>query len=199
MKLFYKITPCLLMLALAPATFAQSNGVPGPSDYEAFSRFIANRNIFDPNRVPHSTYARRPRIRERSASVPFLSLVGLMSYNKGTFAFFNAADSDLRSVLSVNGKIAGYTLTEMTTSQVKLVSDDKKQTLDLKVGDVLRQENGKWMLSDPSDVPVETTPAAPAASNAESAPADTSATPNSANEPNAILKRLMELRQKENQ
>jgi hypothetical protein len=198
MKPFYKIIPCLLMLALAPAAFAQSNGVPGPSDYEAFSRFIANRNIFDPNRVPHSTYTRRPRIRERSASVPFLSLVGIMSYNKGTFAFFNAADSDLRSVLSVNGKIAGYTLTEMTTSGVKLVSDDKKQTLDLKVGDVLRQEGGKWVLSDTDDVPMETSPK-PAAGNADATPADTSATPDSANQPNAILKRLMELREKENQ
>jgi hypothetical protein len=80
------------------------------------------------------------------------------------------------------------------------VSNDKKQTLDLKVGDVLRQENGKWMLSDNNDVPAETS-SSPAAvpSNDNSAPADATATPGSANQPNEILKRLMELREKENQ
>ena len=45
----------LLALALSGghAAFAQSNGVPGPQDYAAFSHFITDRNIFDPNRVPH--------------------------------------------------------------------------------------------------------------------------------------------------
>ena len=201
MKLLTKIILLLLALAVGPDVFAQSNRVPGPSDYTAFSGFIANRNIFDPSRVPHYSGERvRQRPRIRSASAPFLSLVGIMSYNKGTFAFFNADDPDLKHVLTVSGKIANYTITELTADRVKLVSDDKKQTLDLKVGDVLRQENGKWVLSDANDQPVDTTPAdaAKPADDGSAAPSD-NPTPDSANQPNEILKKLMQLREKENQ
>src|ERR1700744_4553388 len=167
MKLTRKIILLGLMLAIGPEAFAQSNDVPGPSDYQAFSRFIARRNIFDPNREPHytSTY-RRPTRRVINASAPYLSLVGIMSYNKGTFAFFNANDPDLKQVLTVSGKIAGYTLTSLSQREATLVSDDKTNqiTLNLKVGDVLRQENGKWMKSDVTDVPEQQPAATPAES-----------------------------------
>jgi hypothetical protein len=199
MKLAHKTILVLLALAMAPGAFAQSNRVPGPSDYGSFSGFITERNIFDPSRQPHYS-SDRPRVKVRhvSAGAPFLSLVGIMSYNKGTFAFFNGNDSDLKQVLPVSGKVAGYTVTEMTTSRVKLVSDDKKETLDLKVGDVLRQENGKWELSDSRDVPAETSPTASAGRDNSTA-TDAATVPSVADQPNEILKKLMELRQKENQ
>ncbi len=49
-----------LALALLNGLFAgaQSNGVPGPTAYSSFSRFITERNIFDPNRYAHN--AARP-------------------------------------------------------------------------------------------------------------------------------------------
>ena len=51
----YKTWP-VLALALRPASFAgaQSNDAPGPTEYPAFSRFITERNIFDPNRFPRN-------------------------------------------------------------------------------------------------------------------------------------------------
>jgi len=131
-----------------------------------------------------------------------------MSYNKGTFAFFNANDSDLKQILTVSGKIAGYTLTELNDHEAKLVSDDKKQTLDLKVGDVLREGNGRWELSDAGDVPAPVaTPTVTGKSSDDKSADDSSSsssstddsTPSSASQPNEILKRLMQLREKENQ
>ena len=203
MKTTHNTILLLMTLAVAPGAFAQSNRVPGPQDYDNFSRFITDRNIFDPNRVPHYSgnhpFIKHPR---PPASAPFLSLVGIMSYSKGMFAFFNGNDDDLRQVLSVSGKIAGYTVTEVTTTQVKLVSDDKKETLDLKVGDVLRQMDGKWEMSDSRDLPEQTSsPASTGGSNSESqsSATDNSAAPSPALGANDILKRLMELRAKENQ
>jgi hypothetical protein len=206
MKRMRKSILFALALAIGLAAWAQSNRVPGDSDYDSFSRFITDRNIFDPNRVPHYEGTRtRPHIRHVSSSAPFLSLVGIMSYSKGMFAFFNGNDSDLRQVLTVSGKVGGFTVTELTLSEAKLVSDDKTQTLELKVGDVLRQENGKWFLPDPRDVAVETSPVAePAKATTStdvdnSTPDDSPPPPSPAVEQNEVLKRLMQLREKENQ
>ena len=196
MKHMRKTILCALALALGPAAFAQSNQVPGDSDYDSFSRFITDRNIFDPNRVPHfgGTQVRR-RIRHVSSSAPFLSLVGIMSYSKGTFAFFNGNDSDLKQVLPLAGKVGGFTVTELTRTEVKLESDDHKQTLNLQVGDV------------PAAVilPATTTPVADPAQSTGATDADSS-TPDEATPPpspaveqNEVLKRLQQLREKENQ
>ena len=109
-----------LVLALALANGlcagAQSNGVPGPTAYSAFSRFITERNIFDPNRYPRSSpnqSSYRPRV---TRSAPMFTLVGTMSYEKGMFAFFDGNSPDLRKVLyqSDSNSIAGYTVTEIT-------------------------------------------------------------------------------------
>src|ERR1700761_1428930 len=98
MKSTSKTILILLALAVLPVAFAQSNRehrhdryrersndgggtdhVPGPTDYDAFSGFISERNIFDPNRVPHYSGAPRPISQRVRSDAPFLSLVGIMS------------------------------------------------------------------------------------------------------------------------
>jgi len=151
--------------------------------------------------VPHTTYT--PRVRttrtttrtRTSNSAPTFSLVGTMSYEKGLFAFFNGNNSDLKRVLPVNARIAGYTVAKIVSGRVLLVSDDKKEKLELKVGDVLRQESGKWILSDAGELPASTSSAAATGSSSAS---DTTA-PSPALNQNEVLKRLMELRKKEEQ
>jgi hypothetical protein len=202
MKLTHKTLLTVLALAAGANVFAQinRNQVPGPTDYDAFSRFIADRNIFDPARQPHYRSGTRPRPRPpHSTSAPFLSLVGIMSYTKGDFAFFNGSDPDLKQVLTVSGKVGGYTITGMTEQSVTLQSEDKKQTFSLKIGDTLRQENGRWRLPNADDAPVETTPADATQTTEDNSNAPATATPDSAGEPNDILKRLMQQREKDNQ
>jgi hypothetical protein len=197
----------ILALALAGGFGAQAqtnNIVPKDTDYAAFSRFITERNIFDPSRQPHNT-STRPRARttrtRTSNSAPSFTLVGTMSYEKGMFAFFNGNNSDLKKALPVSGKIAGYTVTEISRTTVKLESADKKEKLELKIGNGMRQENGKWLPTDKSDVigGTTTTTETSSASDDSSTPASPSATPSSNLEPNDVLKRLMQLREKENQ
>jgi hypothetical protein len=202
----------ILLLALALTTLtaaAQTNkNIPDATDYAAFSKFVSERNVFDPTRQPHYTSTRtrttRPRTRTTS-SAPAFTLVGTMSYEKGVFAFFNGNNSDLRVALELKGTIAGYTVTEILASRVVLEIADKKEKLELKVGDVMREENGKWELSGNGEMPSGSSSATPTtgssgSDNATATEAEaTPSAPSSSSAPNDILKRLMELRAKENQ
>jgi hypothetical protein len=174
--------------------------VPGATDFPKFSQFVTDRNIFDPARQPHyysSGYRPKTRSRVRTAA-PGIMLVGTMSYEKGMFAFFNGNSADLKKALQAGEKIADYTVTEISPSQVMLASADKKQQLRLRVGDGLRQENGKWVFAGAAELPAEPGSTETTAGSA-SGDSSTPATPTSAGESNDVLKRLMQLREKENQ
>jgi hypothetical protein len=194
----------ILALALAGglSAFAQTNGnqTPGPTDYAQFSRFVAARNIFDPNRQPHYTSS-RPRTRTtrmHSPSTPAFTFVGTMSYEKGLFAFFSGNSDELKQVLPVGQKIAGYTVTQVSPGRVTLAAADKKENLQLRIGDVMRQENGKWELSGSGEVPAGDSTSTPEAASAASDDSPAAAS-SPASEPNDILKKLMEKRAKESQ
>jgi hypothetical protein len=195
----------VMALALANGFFAvaQSNNATGSADYASFSRFITERNIFDPNRYPrNSRSTRRTSVRptRTQRSAPEFTLVGTMSYEKGMFAFFDGNNADLRKVLSESGDIAGYTVTEVTLTGVKLEPPDKKETVQMKIGGMMRQEGGHWQpagsgeLGAGTSAPESAAPAAEASSpDADSASAPAAA--GAADEPNDILKKLMQQRE----
>ena len=88
-------------------------------------------------------------------------------------------------------------MTHIAPDRVTLESTDKKERLELKVGEVMRQENSKWTLSSGGELPVGTSNVAPTVSSANGdSPA---AAPSPALGQNDVLKRLMELRKKEEQ
>lgn len=198
---FRKVCAILTLLAGATCAFAQSNGVPGPEEYSSFSRFITDRNIFDPNRQPHNydphrTY--RPT-RARPRGTPGIQLVGTMSYNKGMFAFFNGNSADLSKVLQVGNQIAGYTIMEITANSVELESADQKEQPKLQIGDGLREENGKWVLSGAGDLSIADNTSISAGPSSTENASSVPSVPPSANEQNDVIKRLMQQREKENQ
>ncbi|MEI8291196.1 MAG: hypothetical protein WCH99_17145 [Verrucomicrobiota bacterium] len=191
---------------LAGDVLGQANrNIPGPTDYPAFSRFVTDRNIFDPNRQPHytSTRTQTTRPRTRSASTPTFTLVGTMAYEKGFFAFFSGNDAELKKVLLVSEKIADYTVTEITAGRARIESADGKQKLELKVGDVMHQEAGGWQFSGSAEIPpgapASETGTAVAGTAGNSSAGSTPGAPVAAGAQSEILKRLMEKRAKENQ
>lgn len=203
-KLIFMLAVCLT----GAGAFAQSNNnnnkIPGPTDYASFSRFITDRNIFDPNRQPHYTSTRTrtvSRPRTHSASAPAFTLVGTMSYEKGIFAFFSGNSEDLKKALMVSGKIADYTVTDIDYGRVTLESTNKTEKLELKVGDVVREENGTWQFSGQGEVAAGSSATGSSArSSAESSSSGgDNGAPASASAPNDILKKLMEKREQENQ
>jgi len=192
----------LLALLAGTAAFGQSNGIPGPQEYPSFSHFITDRNIFNPNRVPHyynrnSTY--RPRPPSRRNGTPGIQFVGTMNYEKGMFAFFGGNSADLSKVLQVGGKIANYTITEITQNSVRLESADKKEQPEMKVGEGFRQENGKWVLASAGEIPAASGDSGNTGSSSSESAGPTPAAPAAMGEPSEALKRLMERRAKENQ
>jgi hypothetical protein len=213
MKPMRKLTFIMLAVLLTSAiAFAQSsNHVPAPTDYPAFSQFITDRNIFDPNRQPHYTSSRTrtyTRPTTHSSSAPAFSLVGTMAYEKGMFAFFNGNSEDLKQALYVSGKIAGYTVTKINHGSVTLETTNQAEKIELKVGDVMREENGAWQLTGPGEVTAgssaggDSDPGRYSRSGGDSTSEKSNSgsnAPASAAAPNDILKRLMEKRAQENQ
>jgi len=202
------ILAALLALAGGFSAEAQTNrnNVPGNTDYAQFNRFITDRNIFDPNRVPRSgggTRIVRTRTRTRTAGAPYVTLVGTMSYEKGLFAFFDSNNEDMKKIVGAGDGIGIYTVKNIAANMVTLAGKDKKE-FTMKVGEQMRQESGVWQVSEA----VDTGSPAPAVATASEGDNSTGATdaqpaeaepPSSNLEANDVLKRLMQLREKENQ
>ncbi|MGA2247714.1 MAG: hypothetical protein ABSH48_22235 [Verrucomicrobiota bacterium] len=187
----------LAMSLAVTAAFAQSNHIPGPQDYDKFSQFITDRNIFDPNRQPHISSG--PYVHHNThRSPPGIQFVGTMSYEKGLFAFFSGNSSEFSKVLQEGGKIADYTVTAISPANVVLESADKKQ-VSLNVGGGLKQQNGKWVSADAADLPAAAGAPETTGTSANEGSSAEPAAPASASEPNDVLKRLMQQREKENQ
>jgi hypothetical protein len=174
---------------------AQSNGVPTDTNYGAFSRFITQRNIFDPNRYPHETHVfHRTRSKQVNSS-PAFTLVGTMSYGKGTFAFFSGNGEDFKKILPVSGTIASYEVTTITMTGATLRGTDKK-TVQLNIGDQMRQENNGWQLVEAVDA--GSSLSGGSTSGVSEAPDAAPWAPSASLGNNDILKRLMQLREQEN-
>jgi hypothetical protein len=133
------------IVAAAVSASAQQTNATNRLDYSAF-KLIADRNIFNPNRYPHNASYRPPRDRTPSKTAEIFSLVGVMSYEKGTFAIFDGTSSDYRQILQLNQSIAGYQVTAIEPDEVKLVSGTNQ--VELPVGTQMRRaEDGGWMVS----------------------------------------------------
>ncbi len=164
-------------------TRAQQTNRAAEADFSKF-QLISERNIFNPNRT-----ARHKRGGRTQPVADAFSLVGTMSYAKGTFAFFDGTSSEYRKAVQNAGTIAGYKVTDITPTTVKLANGDK--LLVMKVGTQMRrEEKGSWQLVATGELPVDTTENADAAS-AEPAASDSN------NEGNDVLKRLMKQREQE--
>jgi hypothetical protein len=172
-----------LVMAGSLTVRAQQTNRTNQVDFSGF-QVISERNIFNPNRTARHRHGDRPR-----SEADAFSLVGTMSYTKGTFAFFDGTSSDYRKVVQNAGTIAGYKVTDITPNAVKLANGDKQ--LVMKVGTQMRrEEKGSWQLAATSELPVETV------ENADAAAAEPSAS-DSSNEGNDVLKRLMKQREQE--
>ena len=169
-------------------SLADTNNGPVSLDYAAF-KVIVDRNIFDPNRVPRR--GSRP-LREAPKSIDFLTLVGTMSYEKGTFAFFDGTSSEYKKVLKLADAIAGYKVTNIAPNGVKLTSGTN--VLELGVGAQLRrEENGPWLPAGQST----SYAAAPSSTSTNAAATTNGSDTTSGGAESDIIKRLMQKREKE--
>lgn len=155
-----------------------------PVDYSAF-RVIAERNIFNAARSG-GRVAAPPREARRPARVDTLAVVGLMSYEKRAYAFFDGSSSDFRKAVPVGGTVAGCKVVDIRPDRVQLEVGTNQ--FELKVGARLRrEEQGPWQVS-------ESTEPLPATSLDSSGSADANGSNGAADE---VLKRLLQRREQE--
>ena len=149
----------LVMLTWPSVGASSPMNTPPKTDFSAF-KIIPERNIFIPNRTPGSRANAEPPPppRVRGAKVEAFVLVGTISYEKGQFAFFDGSASNYKQALAVGGTIAGYTVTEIAPSKVKLQSTNAE--LEVSIGMQLRREDeGEWKLTGKSEIPLTTSDA----------------------------------------
>jgi hypothetical protein len=138
-----------LVMAQGILADAQPTNASARTDYSSFSRFIAERNIFNPSRYAHTEPYRRttrPNTRRR----PSFSLAGLMSYGEGEtpgiYAFFDGTSSDYRKVLTRDGMIAVFKIAAINEDSVTLLLDTNKTVM--QIGMQMRDEGGgHWVLT----------------------------------------------------
>jgi len=140
----------------AAATNAPADKAPAPEtgptpilDARAMARRVADRNIFDPDRQPRARGEPRPQPRPRpvvTADAPELGLVGVLRFERGTFAFFDGNAPEYRRTLQVDAVIAGHTVRAITPQSVTL-SESNRPPVQLRVGQRLRKDSeGAWQL-----------------------------------------------------
>ena len=118
-------------------------------DSKEVARRVADRNIFDPERQPKIRGESRPVPKPKavaSADAPEFGLVGVITYPRGTFAFFDGNASEFHKTLQLNAVIAGQTLSTITPQSITLMATNRPPNL-LRVGQRLRQDSeGVWQL-----------------------------------------------------
>ena len=131
-------------------THAAETNQPAVLDSKALARRVAERNIFDPDRQPRTRGESRPiskPVVAVAADAPEMGLVGVMTFPKGTFAFFDGNAAEYRKTLQVQALIAGHTVTAITPQSVTLSESNGPPVL-LKVGQRLRKDaEGVWKLA----------------------------------------------------
>lgn len=157
------------------------------ADYSAF-RVIAERNIFNAARSGGRATA-PPREARRPARVDTLALVGVMSYEKGTFAFFDGSSGEFRKATRAGGTVGDFKVVDIRPERVQLENGTNR--FELRVGARLRREDqGPWQLSESTE-PLPGTGSAGA--SAASAPAEGS----NGGAADEVLRRLLQRREQE--
>ena len=196
------------------AVVAAAAPLAGGTDFTPY-QLIGQRNIFDPNRVPH---VRSSSAHATARVVDSFSFVGTMSYSKGTFAFFDGTSPDFRKVLELGGSVADFNVAAITPKSVTLLAGTNETILPLGA-QMRRDDDGHWVISTdpatyvgtgnsatsgssrhphlPSDNPNTTVPDGTADKGTETAAPDTSSPP--AGGGNDALTRLMQQRAQEEQ
>jgi hypothetical protein len=149
----YKIVLAALFAAQSFLSVAQTNDASAPVDYSTFSKFIAQRNIFDPNRLPSIGSIKLPPIIRipRTPITDSFSLVGVIGYSEGklagVYAFFDGTSLQYQRSAQLNDSIAIFKISAITADSVTLVSGTN--TLTLGIGEQLHDAGGgHWVFAN---------------------------------------------------
>jgi len=164
---------------------AAPTNVLSKTDY-AFFATIPERNIFNPIRLPHREPPTNHVETVVAAPTDAFALVGTMTYEKGTFAFFSGASTNYQKVLQRDGEIAGFKIASITPDAVTLATSNS--TVIVRVGSQMQCDRvAGWTQAQYATtqmVDQATAPVVPPATDSAGSSSD-------------ILKKLMQKREQE--
>jgi hypothetical protein len=180
-------------LFAAGMALSVSSGAQETNSYPPLNSFqiIGTKNIFNPNR-----YRQDNRTNETVRSrVDAFALVGTMSYSKGKFAFFDGSNTQYKKVLEPGGNIAGYTVKDITQTNVTLSANGKDFGMPI-ASQMRKQADNKWQLSGHiiEEVAADQTNGE---TNGESAAVESSTPSGGSPEMSDVLKKMAERRKQE--
>jgi hypothetical protein len=157
---FHKIILAALLAAQNFLAAAQTNTAAAtnaaPPDYSTFSKFITQRNIFDPYRLPgviSVPHTNRPFVPPPPPPPPpaSFSLVGIIGYGEGsmagTYVFFNGSDPQFHKTARLNSSIASFKVADIAADSVTLMAGTNK--LVLGIGEQLQDDgSGHWLFAN---------------------------------------------------
>ena len=188
MKTTHLVVAWLLLGLAATMSAAETTNVVVVSrgDFVAF-KVVAERNIFNPHRSKRSGDRPPPRTEpEKRVKMDRFALLGTMSYEKGRYAFFDGSSSDFRKVARPEDSIAGFKITEVAPTCVKLMLTNG-MLIELCVGmQMKRSEDADWQLAGRAD-----------GSNGSSSSGSSSSSGTSTPESDDVLKRLLQRREQD--
>jgi hypothetical protein len=184
--------PCLPNRVFA----ANTNNTSNTSSAVSLQNFkiITQRNIFDPNRRADSGERGRRIDPNRLARADGFSLVGTLIDKRGEFAFFSGSDPKYKKVLKVAGTIADYKVTEVAPDYVELETNGNQ--IKMSVGMQMKKlDAGEWQLVDGTVALAKVSDTS--ASETKDTETSDDAPSTGSSSADAVLKRLMQQREKE--
>jgi hypothetical protein len=154
------------------------------NDLKSF-KIIADRNIFNPNRSSRSTRRNTDSAPRKPVRIETFSMVGMISSDKGSFAFFDGSGSDYRKAAKVGDSVGSFKINEIGQDFVKLQGPEKEVTLGIGM-QFRKQDEGEWQLIEKKD---DSSSSSPSKSETNSAP--------SISDESDIVKKMMLKREQE--
>lgn len=155
----------LLVLAALPVP-AANKGTPSKSSSskplkieDGFKPFavITERNVFNANRsLPSQPAAPKPKATP-APKVEAFALLGTMSSERGSVAFFDGTSTTYRKAVETGEKLGAYTVASIEHDRVTLTADERELCLPIKM-QFRREDHGDWLLTELPDDFQPTTP-----------------------------------------
>jgi hypothetical protein len=138
-------------LSAAPAAIT-NRPAPASLDESSF-KLITQNNIFNPKRYKGYTRTERPSGNQKPRA-DYFALVGIMNYEKGSFAFFEGSSSQYQKIAKASDSIAGFKVIGIESNAVQLVSGTN--TVAMPIDMQMRREEGSsdWKLALRTDTVV---------------------------------------------
>jgi len=107
---------------------------------------IETRNIFNNERMPRSIPIRNippPRTNTPPPKIDYIVNRGMIDFDNKSYAFFEGNQSGFNGVRSLSNNIAGYRITDIQSSFVRIESETNFFILPVG-GEIRRTNNGPW-------------------------------------------------------